>query len=1149
MSKWTPADQAVRVAVEHDGERTFMIEAGAGTGKTELMVYRAVAMIRAGHASVDDLVIITFTDDAAAEIAARTRQTLQLLATGTDEQVTAKRLTPLAGDEVQRVRDALAGIHRARIQTIHSFCGALLRERPVEAGLDPAFVTLDEMQASADFDRAFREWFDRVLENPPAGLVMAMERGLGASKVRALAEVFQAHRAVLPMHMPAVPMTPIDDFVAVLLDNAAELRTLVDDCDPGDAGVTDIGNIISLADQVSLLWDVGDEAGVMRVLLTQAPELKHGTGVLASWGDEDDGRRATELRKEVHTALSAAQAELGTAVLMGLLPAVQDFVLGYAEQRRRDGVATFDDLLLWSRDLLRRAPAREYFRSHIRRIIVDEFQDTDPVQADIVFCLAGEGAPPGGTDWTVMDPRPGVLTLVGDPKQSIYRFRRADLAVFDGIRTGVMSAHQQQITQNFRSREGVLAWVNEVFSEQFVAEPGVQPANVPLEHSPRPEEFDHPAVHVAWAGPHEKLGPARKDEGELLARMLINARAREWKVFDKGTGTVRDITWGDMVVLVPAWTDFEEFRDALTRMGVPFRVGGGKGFFGRTEVGDLCHLLEAIDDPLNDIAVAAALRSPIFGCSDDDLLLAVGTGRGISYRQYATKDCPPRVADALRMVRDMHDVLPRLTLVEAVTMAVDRSLLVEQALARGDDEQAAANLLKVVDLARRFGDAGPLGDTAGLRDFSRWMREQREVEDDPLRSSLREGDAGIADAGDNVVRVMTVHASKGLEFPLVALANMCGRRNIERAPFPDRSGSTVHVRIKGTGGTHFESPGFKAAWPHEQKAQKAELTRLMYVAATRARDHLLIPLALDTSKFGPLATHFRNHIPDYVTAMAGGADDDMVNVVPADELAAVEPLPGADPGEADDAAVSAAQADREAWLEDRGQLLQAASAELQVTAATAHGADREPGGGEDLPVSGEDDLPADAGADDTSAADEAPGPALTATAADDGDTEATRKGRALHLVMEIIDYEAPGDLDAAVAHACAEENATGHEAEVRAWVGACLASDAVRRAIAADEIHREVPFTIVVDEGKAYEVGRIDLLIREGDDLTVVDWKSDRVKAGDEQAHTEKWHRHQADAYVRALRASLPEQFHVNEVVFVYARTGGEGAIRPEQLF
>ena len=857
MSGWKPVDAAVRNAVEHEGNTTFMIEAGAGTGKTELMVYRVVAMIRSGAATVDQLVVITFTDDAAGEISSRTRQTLELLLAGTDAELESARLGPLTDDERGRVRTALDGIHRAHIQTIHAFASSLLRERPVEAGIDPAFVTLDQMQESAAFDEAFDAWINQVLDTAPPELALAMERGLGPKQIRSLAETLQAHRAVLPLSIPKVTMPQVDDFVASLLYASAELQKLSAFVGKDDRGLEDISGIITFANQVALLWDEGDEAAVMRVILTQWPDIKPSAGSKGDWTDKPSADEAEGHRKDVKDSLTPLQKEMGTAILLGVLPLVEGFVLDYAAQRKRGGTATYDDLLLWARELLRDAAAREYFRSHFTRIIVDEFQDTDPVQADMVFCLASEGTPPATGTWTGMAPKPGALTVVGDPKQSIYRFRRADLAVFDSIKTGVMEPHCVEIGQNFRSREGIISWVNGVFDAQFVEEAGVQPGNTTLVHAPRPEEFDAPAIHVARGTPHEKIGPSRAEEADLLARMLIHAQQTQWPVYDKALTKVRPITWGDMVVLVPAWTQFDEYRRAFRSMGVPFRVGGGKGFFRRDEVGNVCHLLEAIDDPLNDISVAAALRSPIFGCSDDELLLAMGTGRGINYRQYATKECPPRVADGLRAIREMHEVLPRLTLMEAVEMAVDRSLLVEQALARPGDEQAAANLMKMVDMARRFADVSA---TSGLRDFARWMREQREIEEDDFRPSLREGDAGMADSGDDVVRVMTIHASKALEFPLVALANMCGRRNITRSPIPDREANRLHFHVKSFGGTHFETPSYDEKWNPEKKAQAAEITRLMYVAATRARDHLVIPMAMDPTKVGPYMKQLQPHL-------------------------------------------------------------------------------------------------------------------------------------------------------------------------------------------------------------------------------------------------------------------------------------------------
>ncbi len=858
MSDWKPVDHEVRAAVEHDGNRNFMIEAGAGTGKTELMVQRVVAMIRTGVATIDQIVVITFTDAAAVEISARTREALEVLTSGDRAELKDARLEPMAPEEAPLVSTALEGIHRAHIQTIHAFASSMLRERPVEAGIDPAFAQLDEMQESAGFDRAFDKWFDRTLEQVPPELAAAMDRGLGPRQIRTIAEVLQRHRSVLRLKLPKVARPDIEPFVNTVRDAAAELRGLLIYSGDDARGREDIEFIIKFGDQVGLSWEAHDEDGVLRVLLTQAPDIKHGAGKKSAWTDKESADRATELRQEVRENLKQLHEKLGTAILLSILPIIEQFVRGYARERKKDGEAIFDDLLIWARKLLKNDVARNYFRRRFTRIVVDEFQDTDPVQADIVFCLAGTGAPPTDTSWTSMVPRDGVLTIVGDPKQSIYRFRRADLAVFDSIRNGVMQPHQTKITQNFRSREGVLNWVNTVFDAQFVEEPGVQPANTTLVHAPRMEEFDQPAVHVAWAGPNEKVAPARVDEAKLLARCLIHAHQTAWSVFDKSTSSVRAVRWEDMAVLVPAWTDFDTYALALRAMGVPFRVGGGKGFFARREVAELGHLLEAIHDPLDDIAVAATLRSPMFGCSDDELMLAVGTGRGINYRQYPTKGCPPRVADGLRAIREMHDVLPRLTLTQAVKMAADQSLLVEQALARPGEEQEAANLMKVVDMSRRY---ARLDATLGLRNFSRWLRGQREIEEDAFRSALREGDAGIADAGDDVVRVMTIHASKGLEFPLVALANMSGQRNLNSSPIPDRGANQIHFQVKGFGGTYFATPNYDDRWQPEKEAQAAEITRLVYVGTTRARDHLVIPLALEPSKMGPYMKQLMPHLP------------------------------------------------------------------------------------------------------------------------------------------------------------------------------------------------------------------------------------------------------------------------------------------------
>ena len=265
-----------------------------------------------------------------------------------------------------------------------------------------------------------------------------------------------------------------------------------------------------------------------------------------------------------------------------------------------------------------------------------------------------------------------------------------------------------------------------------------------------------------------------------------------------------------------------------------------------------------------------------------------------------------------------------------------------------------------------------------------------------------------------------------------------------------------------------------------------------------------------------------------------GLDDDepcgpSIEVLSPEVLAAVRPLPVREVGEATEDDINRVEAERAEWAARKVDVIKQAAAELSVTAATAHGQRPDT-------------------TNDESASDPEPRPVIVGPSQGSSDTDATRKGKALHLVMELVDYVNPDDLDAVVAHACAAEAAGGHEAEIREWAANCLGSEAVARAVAADEMHCEVPFTVKVDD--RFETGRIDLLIREGNSITVIDWKSDDIKPGEEVAKAEEHHAGQANAYVRALKIAVPD-LAVMEVIFVFARTGGEAAIglEPDALF
>ena len=669
------------------------------------------------------------------------------------------------------------------------------------------------------------------------------------------------------------------------------------------------------------------------------------------------------------------QAALRTEALVGVLPHAQRFADAFERRRKAEGTADFDDLLEWARDLLATSPeARAYFRRRFRVLLVDEFQDTDPVQADIAMCIASDDDP--AEDWLTLRPRPGALGVVGDPKQSIYRFRSADIGVYDAVRGGPLAGTQLQLVQNFRSTGAILDWVNRVFDEVFVPEPGVQVENTQLVATDRGRGGPAGSVVVVHGEPRGSADANREVEAHLLVRTIERAIAEGWSIRDPETGEERAAHFGDIVVLLPRRTALDIYLDAFRRAGVPVRAESGRSFFQRQEVRDLSNILQAIDDPLDQVALVASLRSAAFGCSDQDIYLHVAAGNRLDYRGEPT-DGPASVAEALALLRDLHRRRARVSLSQLVRETLERTRLIEIALAGWDGQQSAANILKLAEHARDFSASG----AGGLRGFARWLTQQRAASD--------EAEANVAEESDDVVRIMTIHASKGLEFPIVALANLGSRPWNPIEPVPDRSTRRLHLRV-GNKDDGFETPDFAAAWAGEQTKVAAEERRLLYVAATRARDHLVVPL-VDDKKPGSLLQVVSPFLPA-AAAVSPPCEVDGCHVLAADAYA---PLPDDDPPlpETTDAAlVDEMLAERERWAGEREAALREARDALEV-----HPATRDEG---DAPV------PASfLGADDA--------PLIV------GEGPPAEKGEVMHKVLELIDLRAPANVEAVTRSTCA----------------------------------------------------------------------------------------------------------------------------------
>lgn len=894
-----PIDAAIREEIRSCLDLTLCVEAGAGAGKTTALVSRILALIRSGRAPIDRLAVITFTEKAAAELASRVREGLE---------AAARDATP---DEAARLTAAIAGLDRARIETIHAFCRHLLAERPVEAGLDPAFRTLNEIEQRLAFDTAYAAWARERFDADDPVLRRAFNRGLDSRHLRAVVEEVHRFRALMPFDQVAID-PPLEPFLQEFAAAVEELETLVPACrSPDDRGLKQIGAARRLLDDCRR---AADDEQIERILL-RTPKIR-AAGNQQNWQPAEAGRRQKAICARLGERLEAVRAALRGAALASLIPLAEEFVRRYADERRARGIAEFDDLLIWTRDLLRDHPeVRRSFQDRFVAVLVDEFQDTDALQVEILLLLTSEEALSKGE----RRPAPGRLFVVGDPKQSIYRFRRADVATYLRVRDDVLSEGRRWIVQNFRSVPSVIAWVNRVFAAPLSSEGQV--GYVALH--PGRAGGDHPAVAIVPFDAPGKREEQRAAEAATVAGTIRAVLDAGWLVHDPEQDSWRPAHAGDIVVLLPTRRALPAFERALGAAGIPFRHEGGRAFFDRQEVHDLVAVLRAIDDPTDAIWLVTALRSSAFGCSDDAIARAVAAGWRLDYRVPPPSDTS-EVADACHILRSLHHARASLSLVPLLRAVLRETRLIEFAQTRPRGEQAAANLLKVLDQARAFAETG----SASLRPFLQWIDQQRSVRAD-------EADAPVADLGDEVVRLLTIHAAKGLEFPIVILSGLAEPPSTARptaiADVDPRSGTRrLHLRLGNDQDGSFETPGYAAAREHERRQEEAERQRLLYVAATRARDRLILPVPLVDGAPLPLAGGLTPFI--WPADGARFPDQQILEVTP------VVPADPATPPPLDPTEREAVRAARAAWRSRRAAVIARAAAAQPVVRIGEDGA-------------------------------------------------------------------------------------------------------------------------------------------------------------------------------------------------------------------
>jgi ATP-dependent helicase/nuclease subunit A len=1098
-ASFVPSDQAVRDAIRERLDVNMCVEAGAGTGKTTVLVDRIVEILRTGWAAVHEVAVITFTEKAAAELAARVRQGLDAaLSSSTDDA------------ERERLEAAVRGLNRAHIETIHAFAAGLLRERPVEAGLDPGFSVMDELPAQLAFEAAYGDWLNDEMSHdpPPQALIEALNLGLDFARVREAAEALHRHRDLLPL--PAYPEETVD--VIDLLDriNARLDRVRAFTPKPGfenDGAYEALLELFETMDEFALLRERPES--LRRAIATWDTPPSH-RGAQKNWRDQSHCREVKDVLKATAGLVDDCTGGMRRNATARLLTWLQGFVEFYRARRQVEGVADFEDLLIGARDLVRNnLNVRRYFQAKYRCILVDEFQDTDPLQAETIVFLAEAGAE--ATDWREAKLRAGSLFVVGDPKQSIYRFRRADIAMYDAVKRDVFDAEPLEIVQNFRSTGPVIEWINRTFAPLFVEEEGVHPRYIDLSARPELESSGAGVVQLRGIVPVKgelmTFAPQqRRVEAEALAALLRREiDAGGWRVRD-GSGTeTRPARYRDVAVLVPTRTDLFLYEEALARAGVPHRHEGGRAFFKRQEVRELVAVLRAIDDPSDAEAAVAAVRSSAFGCSDEDLLAY--RAAGFSFDHERVQDgAPEPVASSLRMLQAFAAERHVRPLPELVRRVLDETHLVEFAMLQPQGDQTAANLLKIIDQARAFADASG----GGLRGFVRWLKEN-------IARVADETDAYISEETDDVVRIVTVHAAKGLEFPIVVLANLATNRIDRTSVIADRAGAGhLHVKL-GKREDRFQTPGFEECADLEAHHRMAEERRLLYVAATRAKDLLVLPLFVpeDHAKRDWVRHEPRSLLDWLLFAGAGDGAGDVIDATSLPPLEQEPPVWRHAPGEAAEPDVREVIEAREAWIAANDALKTDAATAARVVTASALKPEWEP------PSSSADDVRRG---------------------------RATEFGSAVHALLERIDLRHPDDVAELAATITREFGLSGREREIERCARTALASTSVARALRSPRVLRETPFAVALPDGgeRGAAEGRIDLLFEEDGQIVIVDFKTDAVTGAEISARAGLY-RNQALVYAWAARVATG--MPVREVIFLFARTGDEKTMAADAAF
>ncbi|MBN1568882.1 MAG: UvrD-helicase domain-containing protein [Acidobacteria bacterium] len=1093
------SDRDARRRAIEDTANSFVVEASAGTGKTSILINRILHLVlEKGPAGpplpLSHICAITFTEKAASEMRVRLRQHF--------EQILLHERSPK--EQSERALEALNDLETAAISTFHSFAVSLLKERPVEAGLDPRFTALDAIQSELFFREIWEPWISRALVDRHPVLEKALRNGFR--------------------------LDTLEELARTLRHSWIKIRSL--DCDPPPAkeeyqekvhGLLELGK-----SYLEKLKDPEDKLAAYLLSALHWLENPEDTiaalsrpgkaGAAANWKDGKSTVAAVqEYLREIVEFRAACENLPKQQLLYEVVCWIRtDFIVGEWEKRKQAcGRIDFDDQLWLAREmLLKNKTVRREFQLQYRTLLVDEFQDTDPIQWDIVLLLTS--ADMEGQDLAGLRPEPGRLFIVGDPKQSIYRFRNADIETYLEV---VNREHREslglgllELTTNFRSVPSILSFVDNAFAPVMKAGPDerrYQGDYLPFGgQGYRTEELHAPSVHLLGDKADESRAKRNtkefvKLESKKIAGLICAIHGSDsWKIADsihKEESGWRVPQYGDIAVLLPVLTRVDVLEDEFREMGIPYVLEGGKFYYARSEVSSAITVLRAVANPNDSVALYGSLRSVFFGLSDEDLLRAHIEGLPLDYREQVPDDSPLHFP--FEILRNLHLHRHERRASESFEVLLQKTGAREVLAAGGF--QSLANLNKLGRTLRALqGDAAfsQVVDLLGTMD----------------EEGLAESESRLMEDRSDAVRIMSIHKAKGLDFPIVIVAALGLRRQVRgKSILADPRNRRLFALGIGSKDSGLRTPLWQELAEEEKKRESAELVRLLYVGLTRARDHLI----LSTHTAGMKES---GNPGEWVPATDGTRLDPLGSFIADCYLGKDGPARLIDAAELDRSLKVPQSRDIKTGIDWQAVAIRECE-EL-------HALIEKTPSSESLKAAGQ--IPDAPDSEHRPAEDRAP---------EIAGSRSVRLGVAFHEAMERVDF-----LKSVGISRLVQNVATKHrldpagigmlESMMRTSLGSDLLNEAREAARSQKRVLRELPFVRPLDD-KSVEEGKIDLIFEGDSGWVLVDYKTDRAASIEEDV--EKFFRNkygdQIREYVNAL-TSLSIQ--VEAAYLLLARTG-----------